>query len=198
MSRDGGDMSRDGGDMSVVSERYARLSGAFADKVASVPGDRWEAPSPCEGWSARDVVAHVVQSHGLFLGLVGREPGDLPAVDADPVAAFDAARAIVQADLDDGPRAAATFEGRMGTMSFEDAIDRFICFDLVVHGWDLARAAGLDETIDPDDVARVVAAAPAFGEALRGPGVCGPELTPPAGSDDQTRMLAFLGRRSWS
>lgn len=184
--------------MSAISERYARLSAAFSDKVANVPDDRWEQPSPCEGWNARDVVGHVVQTHGMFLGLVGRELGEVPSVDDDPVAAFDAARKVVQADLDDPGRAAETFEGRMGTMSFEDAIDRFISFDLVVHGWDLARAAGLDETIDPEDVARVGAAAPAFGDALRGPGVCGPALTPPPGADEQTRVLAFLGRRSWS
>jgi uncharacterized protein (TIGR03086 family) len=184
--------------MSEISERYARLSGAFAEKVADVRPDRWERPSPCEGWSARDVVDHVVQTHGMFLRLVGRELGSTPSVDDDPVAAFDAARKVVQADLDDPQRAAETFEGQMGTMSFEDAIDRFLCFDLVVHGWDLARAAGLDEHIDPDDVQRVLAAAPAFGDALRGPGVCGPELTPPPGADEQTRMLAFLGRRSWA
>jgi uncharacterized protein (TIGR03086 family) len=183
--------------MSEISERYARLSTVFAGEVASVPDDRWESPSPCEGWSARGVVAHVVHIHGMFLGLVGRELGDIPSVEDDPVAAFEAARKIVQADLDDPARAGETFEGQLGTMRFDDAIDRFISFDLVVHAWDLARAAGLDETLDPDDVARVMAAAPAFGDALRGPNVCGPELTPPADADDQTRMLAFLGRRSW-
>lgn len=184
--------------MSTISQRYARLAAAFGDKVARVPDDRWANPSPCEGWSARDVVRHVVETHGLFLGLVGRALGEIPSVDDDPVAAFDAARKIVQADLDDPSRAHETFEGMMGTMRFEESIDRFICFDLVVHGWDLARAAGLDERIDAAEVGRVLAAAPGFGDALRGPGVCGPELSPPADADEQTRMLAFLGRRSWA
>lgn len=36
-----------------------------------------------------------------------------------------------------------------------------------------------------------------MGEAMRGPGAFGPELTPPEGADAQTRLLAFVGRRSW-
>ena len=66
--------------------------------------------------------------------------------------------------------------------------------DLVVHGWDLARTAGLDEHIEPEDIARVRAQAEAFGDALRSPQAFGPEVEAPAGADDQTKLLAFLGR----
>ena len=58
--------------MSDIADRYRRLSGEFADKVAQVSPERWGAPSPCEDWTARDVVAHIVDVHGIFLGLVGR------------------------------------------------------------------------------------------------------------------------------
>ncbi len=37
---------------------------------------RWDSPSPCEEWTARDVVGHVVETQGMFLGLVGRELAD--------------------------------------------------------------------------------------------------------------------------
>jgi uncharacterized protein (TIGR03083 family) len=63
--------------MTEISERYARLADAFAAKITSVPSDRWAAQSPCEGWTARDVVGHVVSSQGLILGLVGRSLGDM-------------------------------------------------------------------------------------------------------------------------
>ena len=53
--------------MSEVSERYQRLTDAFAAKVAAVPADKWEAPSPCPDWNARAVVRHVVDTQGLFL-----------------------------------------------------------------------------------------------------------------------------------
>ena len=183
--------------MNEISRRYARLADDFAATVARVPPDRWSAPSPCEGWSARDVVRHVVETPAIFLRLVGREMPGMPSVDDDPVGAFDASRKVVQADLDDPERANATFEGVFGTMTFAESIDRFVNFDLVVHRWDLAHATGRDETLDPDDVRRVADATAGFGDALRGDGVCGPALEAPPGADDQTKLLAFLGRKAW-
>ena len=180
--------------MSDVSQRYQRLADAFAAKIADVPPDEWAAPSPCEGWTARDVVRHVVSTQGLILGLVGRELGDVPSVDDDPSGAWKAARGVVQADLGDPARATAEFEGSLGKMTFETAVDRFLCVDLVVHGWDLSRAAGLDDHIAAEDVARVRKVAESFGDAIRNPQAFGPEVEAPAGADDQTRLIAFLGR----
>src|ERR1700681_3245065 len=136
--------------MTEVSERYARLADAFGAKIAAVASDRWSSPWPWTEWTARDLVGHVVSTQGMILGLVGRELGEIRSVDNDPLGAFTDARAVVQHDLEDPARAGVEFEGFMGKMTFEGAVDRFLCFDLVVHGWDLARAAGLDEHIDPD------------------------------------------------
>lgn len=182
--------------MSETSARYARLSQALADKIAAVATDGWERPSPCEGWTARDVVGHVVQTQGMFLGFVGEELGDIPSVTDDPAAAWDAARAKVQARLDDPAGATAEFEGFTGRSTFEAAVDRFLNSDLVMHGWDLARATGLDERMEPEDVARVHQYMEGMGEALRGPQAFGPALDAPAGAGDQERLLAFLGRRA--
>ncbi len=181
--------------MSEVAERYKRLSDAFAAKIAAVPPDTWANPSPCSEWTARDVVRHVVSTQGMFLGFVGREMGEIPSVDDDPAGAWDAARAKVQADLDDPERASQEFDGITGRSTFEAAVGRFQCMDLVVHGWDLARSAGLDERIEPDDVAWVRQQAEGFGDALRSPGAFGPAVAAPAGADEQAQLLAFLGRR---
>jgi uncharacterized protein (TIGR03086 family) len=189
-------MTDTAGNTTEIADRYRRLAGAFADRIAAVPADRWADVSPCDGWTARDVVRHVVDSQGIFLRLVGREPGPLPDVDADPAAAWDAARAPIQAGLDDPELAAAEFDGMFGRSTFAAAVDTFLGLDLVVHGWDLARATGQDETIDPADLDRALASARGFGDALRGPGVCGPELEVAPDADAQTRTLAFLGRRA--
>ena len=37
-----------------------------------------------------------------------------------------------------------------------------------------------------------------FGEVLRSPGVCGPELEASPDADEQTRLTAVLGRRAWA
>jgi uncharacterized protein (TIGR03086 family) len=182
--------------MSEVADRYRRLSTDFAAKVAAVPPDAWADPTPCPDWTARDLVGHVVQTQGMFLGFVGREMPPIPSVDDDPLAAFNAARDVVQADLDDPERATAEFDGFFGRTTFEESVGRFLCFDFVVHGWDLARATVQHERIDPDDVRAIFEAARQFGDAMRGPGAFGPELDAPEGADEQTRLLAFLGRRA--
>jgi uncharacterized protein (TIGR03086 family) len=181
--------------VSEISERYRRNADRFAELVAGVPAHRWSSPSPCEGWSARDVVRHVVETQGLFLGLVGEELGEVPSVDDDPAAAWAAARAVVQARLDDPASAGIEFDGALGRTSFESSVDRFLSSDLVMHGWDLARATGQDETIDPVEASRVLADARSFPpEAFRSAMVAGPEVPVPADADLQTRVLAFYGR----
>jgi uncharacterized protein (TIGR03086 family) len=182
--------------MTEISDRYRRNAEAFAATVAGVPADGWGAPSPCEGWDAREVVRHVVGAHGIFEGLVGRELGPAPSVDDDPAGALAAAVAQVGAELDDPALAGVEFDGFAGRASFAAAVDRFLSTDLVVHRWDLARATGQDETIPTDEVARLWATIDGFDEAsMRGPQAFGPAVEPPEGADDQTRILCFLGRR---
>lgn len=182
--------------MSETADRYRRLLGDFAAKVAQVSPDQWDSPSPCEGWSARDVVSHIVDVHGLFERLVGRTFEPTIRVDDDPLAALREAGAVVQADLDDPERASAEFDGLFGRQTFAAAIDRFVCLDLAIHGWDLARAAGLDDRIDPNELPRLRATAKAFGDNLHQPRVCGPALDVAGDADDQTKLLALLGRRA--
>jgi uncharacterized protein (TIGR03086 family) len=182
--------------MSDISERYRRLSDQFAARIAAVPDDRWDSPSPCDEWTARDVVKHVVESQGMFLGLVDRKLGPVPDPAEDPAGAWDAARAVVQADLDDPARASAGFDGHFGRSTLEHAVDRFVVLDLIVHGWDLAHTTGQDDRIPPEDVQRAMEISEALGDSLRSPGVCGPPVEVPAGADEQTRMLAHLGRRA--
>jgi uncharacterized protein (TIGR03086 family) len=182
--------------MSEISNLYRRVTEEFVEAVRAVPADRWSSPSPCEGWTALGVVEHVANVQGLFLPFVGREAAVIPPVADDPERALRIAFDSVLAVLDDPELATQTFEGVFGTSTFESAIERFACFDLVVHRWDLARATGGDETIATADAERVIAGAAAFGPALRSPGVCGPEVAVADDADPATRMLGLTGRRA--
>ena len=183
-------------DPATVAERYGRLADAFAATIAGVPADGWSAPSPCEEWTARDVVRHVVGTQAMFLGFVGQDAPEVPSVDDDPAAAWASASAPIRARLADREAALQTFEGMFGTTSFAAAVDGFLCTDLVVHRWDLAKATGQATDMDAAEVARIQAQAERFGDALRGPGVFKDALEPPPGADAQTRLLAFLGREA--
>jgi uncharacterized protein (TIGR03086 family) len=66
--------------------------------------------------------------------------------------------------------------------------------DLVVHGWDLARAIGADERIDAELVEACATWFAPMEEAYRSAGAIGPRVETPPGADPQTRLLAVFGR----
>lgn len=101
----------------------------------------------------------------------------------------------LQSLLDDPDTAQREFDGMGGRTSLENTVDLFLCFDLVVHGWDIARATGGDERMDASEVERIRRQAEGFGDTLRTPGGFAPALDPPDGATAQDRLLAFLGRR---
>lgn len=181
--------------MTETSDRYRKLAAAFTDKVATVPADAWDNASPCEGWTTIDVVDHVVGSGGMFFKFVEQPPPAVPPVADDPMTAWTAARDAMQAALDDPAIAQIEFDGMMGRQTFESAVDRFICADLVIHNWDLSRAAGLDDRLDGAEVERLMSEMGSMGDVLRSSGAFGPEIDPPAGADEQTKLLCFLGRQ---
>src|SRR6476619_8082192 len=111
--------------MTEISERYRKRSEEFADTVAAVPEERWANQSPCSEWTARDVVRHVVQTPGMFFGMIDAEYPEPPSVDDDPGGAVAFARDTMQRALDDPGVATTEFDGFFGRTTFEQAVDRF-------------------------------------------------------------------------
>jgi uncharacterized protein (TIGR03086 family) len=181
--------------MSATADRYRTLADAFEAKVAAVPPDGWSNPSPCTEWTARDVVGHVIDVHGMMLRPLETALSERPSVADDPLAAFQSARADLEQVLDDPELADREYDGMFGRTSVAGTVDQFMAFDLVVHGWDLARATGQDESIDPAEVERILGFVERMGTStLRDNGVTGPEVTVPADAPAQDRMLGLLGR----
>lgn len=177
------------------ADRYRALAARFTEIVAAVPDDRWGSPSPCEGWSARDVVAHVVQSQRGYLDGAGEPLSPGPSVDDDPLGAWTATRDGVQQVLDDPTRARREVPGRAGSGPLEDTMGMFHSVDLVVHGWDLASSQGTPTTFTETDMDKMEASFAGFGEAMYAPGVFAEDLPVPDGASRQTRLLARMGRR---
>lgn len=176
--------------MSEVADRYRAVAAGFTRVVETVPADAWDRPAPCEGWVARDVVDHLVGVAKMF----GAGDVEVPDVDADPAAAWAAVRDAVQAHLDDPALATAEMETPMGPSNVETLMGRFGIADVLIHTWDLARATGLDETLDQAEVVRVYEAMLPMDEHLRGGTSFGPRVEVPDDADVQTKLLAFTGR----
>jgi uncharacterized protein (TIGR03086 family) len=191
--------------MGEIADRYRRRADAFEQKIAAVQPEQWGNQSPCELWTALDVVDHIVSMHGYMLTPVGRGLDQELSVRKDPLAAFRGARREVEAVLDDPALAQAECDTPAGKMTAEAQIDQVVSDDLVMHGWDLARATGQDETMDPVDVERLWASTTAIPadviEMYRTPGafgpgieVFGPEIPVAEDAPLQDRLLGFIGR----
>lgn len=111
------------------------------------------------------------------------------------VAAWHAARADTEVALADPDRAGQEIPGRMGAMPYETLTARFVCADLLVHTWDLARAAGLDETLNADALAQGYEGLKPMDTMMRGGTAFAVKVDPPPGADLQTEFLCFLGRK---
>ncbi|MDG9701974.1 TIGR03086 family metal-binding protein [Streptomyces sp. DH37] len=168
--------------------------------VASVGADRWEAPTPCEAWNTRQLVNHLVVGNlrvrELGKGRTAEEIGgelDGDLLGDDPVAAHEASVVAATEAF-----AAGDAMERLWPLSYGArpgrvyARQRFI--DVLVHGWDVGRAAGLeDPQLPPDLVAactEILASRPQMREQW---GFADVEADP--GADPQTRLLALTGRR---
>jgi len=182
--------------MTEISDRFAKLADQMADRIAAVPAEGWGAPTPCEGWAARDLLDHLCDGPSTFMGMVGLDPiPPGPDRTEDPVGAFRHATAAVQARLEDPSIATKEFDLPIGPQTFEGAVSQFLSGDLVIHQWDLARATGQDETLDADEVRGMHAALLPLDDFLRAPGIFGPKVEAPADADEQTAFLSFLGRQ---
>jgi uncharacterized protein (TIGR03086 family) len=194
--------------LSENAERFARVSRGFLERIAAVPADRWDSPTPCPNWSARQVVAHVINEQRRVLStLRGTEPKALygvpvaemgvvpePEADADLAAAWrEVGEALVEA-IDDPVCADVALPTPVGPLPFAEVVEA-LPEDVLIHSWDLARATGGDERLDPEAVVRVLEMFQPMDEALRQPWAFGPKITPPPGADAQTELLCFTGRQ---
>lgn len=183
-----------------AADLYRRASEAFGARVHAVGDDQWELPTPCTDWSVRDLVNHVVAEDlwvpPLMAGQTVEDVGDRfdgDVLGEDPKRAWD--RAVKQA------RDAVLEEGAMERtvhLSFGDSPGHEYAMQLftdhLIHCWDLARAIGADERLDPDLVEACTAYFDGVEDTFRAAGVIGDPPPVPDDADAQTVLLARFGR----
>lgn len=182
--------------MTDIQSSYRLASSGFGAAVRAVTPDKWNAQSPCDEWTARDVVAHVVSGHRrVIAGVRGGDPEPLGADEA-PAQAWAEACRVLDEITGDPEAMAREMDGPVGKMPVGQIIGRFVTMDLLVHTWDLARAVGADEHLDEEAVRQAYETLKPMDAMIRGANVFGPRLDPPPGADLQTEFLYFLGRRA--
>lgn len=179
--------------------QLARILPAVSEVVAGIRPDQLDDPTPCDHFSVRDVLDHMVVLGGTYAyAFRGEEAPEItpPAADRSvPVTEFRSA----MDDLLGAVRSPGALERSVSAPFGEvpgETFARFVAFDGLVHGWDLSRATGQDYAPDPEAVAAIDEfARQALTPDMRDGDTFAAEATPPAGASTLERLIAFSGRQ---
>ncbi|MFI9080299.1 TIGR03086 family metal-binding protein [Streptomyces sioyaensis] len=186
----------DATDPDRVLYAYEQVTRDVLALVAAVrPGDL-ALPTPCAGWTVRQLLDHMVWENLMATSIAEDAPRTDHTADHlgdDPLAAF--------ADSVRAARAAFTGSGMLhrtyGPYEAPGAmIVQQVVVELLAHGWDLARATGAPTVLAPEVAEETLEAAHRiYGAAPRTAGSSfAPERPAPAGAGATDRLAAFLGR----
>jgi uncharacterized protein (TIGR03086 family) len=180
-----------------------RVVNETTDVVNDVRDDQLANPSPCDGWTVRDVINHITGGATMFA--ISAEQGSVP----DEVLG----RLMGGDNLGDDPQAAWAKAATRAMEAFEQpgALDKTVklpfgempagvalniaVFDVLTHAVDIARASG-QEVKDTELIETALAVGrQMIGPELRIPGVFDPEQPVAGDAPPADRLLAFAGRK---
>ncbi|MCH8847836.1 MAG: TIGR03086 family protein [Chloroflexi bacterium] len=186
----------------TMGELYVRAMRSAARFVSGVPEGAWHDPTPCTEWDLRVLVNHITYENlwaaELFPGKTMAEVGDRFEGDVlgdDPIGAFnrsvEAATAAVSAP---GAMEAVTHLSFGDTPGSEYAKQLF--GDMLIHGWDVAKASRQDAALDAALVDMGLPLAEEVASLPEGNGAFAARVPVPGDAPAQTRLLALMGRRA--
>jgi len=174
---------------------------AAANFTRLVEGTRdWSATAPVPGWTARDVVEHLLTwLPAMIAEGTSVELPTGPDLQADLIGAWRHQTVEVQRLLDDPATASLTFSSdQLGDLPLAQMLSNFYIIDIFMHSWDLAKATGQEHGLLDTDAAAALEAMLPMDEMMRGEHF-GPKqpVATDAGGVDQ--LMAFIGRDpNWS
>lgn len=188
-------------DIRELDARAVRASVALVNKAGPADLDR---PTPCAGWTLRDLLAHMSIQHYGFAAAARGEGAELarwrPVEQPDPVTDYAEAAEFVIAAFS----AVGALEVQFAlpeisiaqTFPAAQAIS-FHCLDYVVHSWDVAQSLGIALELDEDLVTaalRIGRLVPEGASRLVPDAAFGPGLPVEDGADPVSQLMSMLGR----
>jgi uncharacterized protein (TIGR03086 family) len=162
--------------------------------VEAANEDQLDWPTPCSEWTVQQLIDHLVGgTEYLLAAAAGRQPA--------------AVQGATGADYRRGVQQVLTAVLAPGVMErlcvsplgFDWPLAQAVggtFMDVLIHTWDLARATGQDERLDPELVQACVAMfIPEMPNRGRQAGIIGPEVQIGADASAQDRLLAVMGRQ---
>jgi uncharacterized protein (TIGR03086 family) len=183
--------------MNLKLKNFLKAVETFDDVCRRVPTNAWDNDSPCEGWTARDVLAHqcavldalaTIARTGEWARPVTANPPD------DPLSRWEKTR-----------QGLTTALCRPGVMEREDrywfgSMDMatfvsYVQWDPLTHAWDVATAAGVEVDL-PQELCRI--SFNLIGERadwFRQTGRIGPQVQVAEDASIVDRYLGLVGRQ---
>jgi uncharacterized protein (TIGR03086 family) len=179
----------------VVGETTVVVNGVTPDQLAN--------PSPCEGWTVRDVINHITGGATMFA--MSAEQGSVPDEELGRLMGGDNLGDDYQGAWARAADRAMTAFSQPGvfdktvTLPFGEVPAgvalNIAVFDVLTHAVDIARSTGQDVQ-DTELIETALAMGHQMvGPELRIPGVFDAEQPAPADAPAADRLLAFAGRR---
>jgi uncharacterized protein (TIGR03086 family) len=181
-------------------ETLSRSRVEFRRVLAGVGAEHWELPTPCEDWDVRELVNHVLGGNVRYTMLLhGASPEEVSAtrsvdhIGADALVSFDASAADVVAAFEEPDALERTVHHPAGDRSGLDLLWLRVG-EWTIHAWDLARAIGGDEQVDPELVDSLLARLSRHGTGLESGGYFSPASAASVDEPPQAQMLLAAGR----
>jgi uncharacterized protein (TIGR03086 family) len=180
-----------------LGERHLAVCQRFGESVRAANG-KWDRRSPCEAWDARGVLEHVIGFHDVLLlrplGLKPDRPRDDPQIRWELTygqleKAFEPGRRPFERVVD-----IPELQGNPATRLDARAMMPNLTRDVLVHTWDLARAVGADDRLDPRWCELFYVALPSDPGGLSVSGMFDAPVAVGDQTDVQSKLLARLGR----
>ena len=176
--------------------QYYEMAVAVARQyITRVRANQWDVQTPCPDWNVQQLISHIVGSANRVpsvLGGTGYTSAD-DILGDDALAAFDtitktAITAFQAYGSMDQVVTSPAGESSAGNYTLGQANE------MLVHGWDLAKATGQDTTMNADLLEMAYARAQRSRERLHKSPVWGDEADVAEDADTQAKFLAILGR----
>jgi uncharacterized protein (TIGR03086 family) len=152
--------------------------------------------SAVHGRRAREPVARSNAEHRMgktIAEVANKFDGDVAG--SDPAASYRASVSVATAAVTAPGAMEAVCHLSFGDFSGADYSAQLF-LDLLIHGWDIARATEQDTRLPPELVEACIPIAQEITAMARSSGVYGDDLQVSPDADQQTRLLALVGRRA--
>lgn len=173
----------------------------FGTVVTRLDEADWHKPSPCEGWTALDVLGHLGTSVGMGISILKGDPVTWPqverpadSVEGEPLDYWRSLSTEIRPLLEDVDLDEER-DTPMGRRTVSDGL-AFPAIDLYVHAWDIGRSAGIDVEIPAEAIEFAHSYIdPLPDDMVRGEnGAFGARVEPPSDATATERFIAWTGR----